>query len=153
MSSRTSKVLVAVIPDLSEPGGSEILEEMLRLGDEFTIGNCVVVEADMDALALLDKARELGAERIILLGPRHREGRSRGVYLRTVEPRGAPSNPSQLVRELWGNLTGSLRLCDYEAALSILYDKPFTVAECEPAGVGCRGLVESWIRENCQREA
>jgi hypothetical protein len=143
---------VAVIPDLSEPGGSEILEELMSLGDEFRVGSCVVVEADMDVLALLDKAREHGAERIVLFGPRHVEGRRRGVYERTVEPRENPEkmDPMRLVRELWGNLTGSLRLCDYEAAMRILYDKPFTVAECEPGGEGCRGLVREWIGRLCK---
>jgi hypothetical protein len=124
---------------------------MLRLGDDFTVGRCRVVEADMDALALLDKLGDTGAEELVLLGPRHREGRRRGIYLRRVDPAEPSSlSPSQLVRELWGNLTGSLRLCDYEAALRILYRKPFTVAECEPGGEGCQGLVGEWLASYCQ---
>ncbi|WP_317895232.1 hypothetical protein [Pyrofollis japonicus] len=143
--------LVAVVPDTMERGGESLLSMMLEKGDETRIGNCIVIEADMDALALIDEARRLGASEIVLLGPLHRDNRQRGIYLERVEPnKSAASSPNKLVKELWGNLTGSLRLDDYVAAMRILYDKPFYVAECDPGDTDeCRDLVEQWLREYC----
>ncbi len=152
----TLRVLVAVLPDLSEPGGADILEDLRRLGDEFELGRCIVVEADMDALALIDKARELGADELVLFGPRSLRGRRSGVHLRHVEPRRVGATGPEtlsLVRELWPNLTGSLRLEDYVAALQLLLGREFTVVECEPGGVGCRGVLEKWLREFCENGA
>ena len=124
---------------------------VLRLGDEKRIGKCIVLEADMDALALLDELKRLSADTLVVLGPLHREGRRRGVYVSEVKPEKGPENPSRLVKELWGNLTGSLRLEDYVAALRILYDRVFYVAECEPGEESrCSDVVEKWLREYCE---
>ena len=145
----TLKVLVAVVPDLSEKGGSDILEEMLVRGDESRVGGCLVIEADMDALALVERFRESGASELILFGPRHVEGRRRGVYTRRVKAVEPSMPPDRLVRELWPNLTGSLRLDDYVAALRILLGRGFTVAECEPGSEGCKGLLAGWLEAYC----
>ena len=147
--SHTLRALVAVVPDLSEPGGTDILEDLMRLGDRVRLGSCLVAEADVDALALADMFAESCAEELVVFGPRHREGRLHGVYTRTVEPRRPGGDIAGLVRELWPSLTGSLRLDDVVAALSLLLGRRFTVAECEPGGQGCRGVLEEWARRVC----
>jgi len=123
---------------------------ILGMGDEKRLGNCIVMEADMDALALIDEARRRGADTLVILGPVHREGRRRGIYVSRVKPSKAEENPSRLVKKLWGNLTGSLRLEDYVSALQILYDREFYVAECEPGEEErCSDVVEQWLRSYC----
>ncbi len=121
----------------------------MRLGER-EIGSCVVIECDMDALALLDEATRLGAGEIVLFAPLHREGRRRGLYERLVEPANDNPLPSRLAGELWANLTGSLKLVHYEAALRRLYSKPFRVVECEAGGGGCSGLLQQWIEARCK---
>lgn len=124
---------------------------ILRIGDERHLGKCIVIEADMDALALIDEVKRRGADTLVVLGPLHREGRRRGIYVSKIEPSRATENPSRLVKKLWGNLTGSLRLEDYVTALQILYDKEFYVAECEPGKEEkCSDVVEQWLRNYCE---
>ncbi len=147
----TLRVLVAVVPDLTEKGGSDVLDDIMELGDEVTWNGCLIVEADMDALALVDTAKSRGIERIVVFGPRHVPGRRPGVYMAMVEAGEQSLNPDQVVRTLWPNLTGSLRLSDYIDALKLLWGKPFEVAECEPGEKGtCKGALVTWIEEFCK---
>jgi len=105
-------------------------------------GSCVFIEADMDALALLDEAERLGAETIVLVGP----GPWRGVE--RVEPvDGAGMDPFAVTKELWMNLTGSLGLDDYRAAMRLLSRRPFYVAGC---GGDCEAVIEEVRRRFCQ---
>lgn len=134
----------------------DLLEMVLSLGgEEKRVGECLVFEATMNALALINELDRLGVETLIVLGPLHRKGRKPGVYVSRIEPSRGPENPILLVKELWGNLTGSLRLEDYAAALRILYGKAFYVAECEPGEGegGCKSVVEQWLREQCGGQA
>jgi hypothetical protein len=124
----------------------------MDMGDEIKVNNCLIIEADMDALALLDKLRDVGAEKLVLFGPLHREGRKPGVYERNVQPEKRSvngKNASDIVKTLWPNLTGSLKLCHYEDALKILSNKPFKIAECEPGGKGCYDIFIRWLESAC----
>ncbi|KSW11629.1 hypothetical protein CF15_02020 [Pyrodictium occultum] len=109
----------------------------------------------MDALALIDEAERRGAGELFLLGASHVEGRGAGVYVARVEPRDARAlTPQQLTRELWMNLTGSLGLDDYAAALSLLWNRPFILVECDPGDAAdpeeeCRRLAREWVRREC----
>ncbi len=122
---------------------------VLERGDSYTIGECRVIEADVDALALIDEARRHGAGELVLVGPRHREGRSPGLYERLVTPGPRDRSVEELVLDITASLTGSLKLAHVEAALRALYDKPFRVVECEARGEDCRGLLEEWLRRTC----
>ncbi len=129
-SSSGGQLLVAIIPNLLEPGGRVLLEEARRLEERGRLGRCVFIEADMDALALVDEARRLGAEGLLLVGASHSCPGPAGEPVR-VEPLNAERmDPRGLVKELWMNLTGSLGLDDYVAALRILYGKGFWVLCC-----------------------
>ncbi len=143
-SKRSGLLLVALVPNLLAPRGEELLELAGRLEGR-RLGRCVFIEADMDALALLDEAERLGAESIVLVGP----GPWRG--LERVEPTGGRGlDPQRLVRELWMNLTGSLGLDDYAAALRILSERPFYVVGC---GDSCRGAVARVLEGLCGADA
>ena len=127
-------VLVAVVPNLFAPGGGEAAE-LARSLEGKREGRCLYIEADMDALALIGEAEEAGAEELVLLGP------GEGPVLEKVEPIDARGmDPGRVVKELWMNLTGSLGLEDYVAALRILYGRPFYVARCG-SGRSCQEVL------------
>ncbi|WP_338250902.1 hypothetical protein [Pyrodictium abyssi] len=139
-------------------GGSGLLELVLELigrEPEARIGRCIVIDGSMDALSLVDEASSRGVEDIVILGAIHTDGRGRGMYTRVVEPRDARAmSPQQLTKELWMNLTGSLGLDDYAAALSLLWSRAFILAECDPGDSedpeeACKRLAREWIQREC----
>jgi len=138
--------LVALVPNLMARGGERLLEDARRLDGRRT-GSCVFLDADMDALALLDEAEKLGAEEIVLVGvDEEAEGR---VVVEEVEPRRVnPEREAQrIVKNLWMNLTGSLGLGDYVEALRILYPRRFTVIRC--GGDACGEPLLEKLRALC----
>lgn len=151
--------LVAVVPNPLVKGGSGLLELVLELigkKPEARIGRCIVIDGSMDALSLVDEASSRGTKDIVILGAVHVDGRGVGVYTRVVEPRDATTmNPQQLTQELWMNLTGSLGLDDYAAALSLLWSRAFILAECDPGDSedpeeACKRLAREWIQRECE---
>lgn len=115
----------------------------------------MVVDGSMDALSLIDEAVSRGIDQIVVLGAAHAKGRAPGIYTHIIEPRDARSmDPLQLTRELWMNLTGSLGLDDYAAALSLLWGRAFILAECDPGDMdnpeeACKKLAREWIQQEC----
>ena len=138
--------LVALVPNLLARGGRRLLEAARRL-DGRRAGSCVFLEADMDALALIDEAERLGAEELVLVGMDEEAGER--VTVETVEPRRVdPEREAQrIVKDLWMNLTGSLGLGDYVEALRILYPRRFTVVRC--GGEACGEPLLGKLRELC----
>ncbi len=120
------------MPNLLAPGGRLVLEHARRLEGR-RLGRCVFLEADMDALALLDYLRDLGAEGLVLVGPCGSAGE--GVVVEEAVP-AKVDDPTMVTRELWMNLTGSLGLDDYVAALRILYPGRFLVIRCRGESCG-----------------
>jgi len=120
------------------------------------MGKCLIIDGSMDALSLIDEATSRNIDLVTILGAVHTEGRAPGIYTRMIEPRDARKmNPLQLTRELWMNLTGSLGLDDYAAALSLLWNRAFILAECEPGDTDdpegvCKRLAREWIQQECE---
>ena len=157
--SKEPEKLIAVVPNPLMKGGSGLLELVLELigrRPEARIGRCIVIDGSMDALSLIDEASSKGIKDIVIFGAVHSEDRSRGVYTRIVKPRDATAmSPQQLTKELWMNLTGSLGLDDYAAALSLLWSRAFILAECDPGDSedpeeACKKLAREWIRRECE---
>jgi len=131
-------VLLALSPNMAAgEAGRRLLEEAARL-DGRLLGRCLVREADVDALALLDEARDCGIDRVVVVAPC---GSLEEAEAEAYEPMRAARSAAMdgrgavlLVRELWTNLTGSLGPEDWAAALRILSPRPFLVVR-----IGRRG--------------
>lgn len=110
--------------------------EKARMMDGERRGHCLIVEADMDALALLDEAGKIGAGLLVVASPC---SSVEGVVAEAYEPlrrRGLDGRETVLlVRELWMNLTGSLGPEDWAAALRVLSPRPFLLLRVGHGGV------------------
>jgi len=131
-------VLLALAPNMAAGEAARRLIEKAAEMDGARIGRCLVREADVDALALLDEYRDCGARLLVVASP------CRGavdVEAEAYEPlRGAGDrldgkDTILLVRELWMNLTGSLGPDDWAAALRVLAPDPFLVLRLGQRGV------------------
>jgi hypothetical protein len=131
-------VLLALVPNMAAGElGRQVLEKAAAL-DGARIGRCLAREADVDALALLDEAREHGAGLLVVVSPCRDAS---GIQVEAYEPLRRRTglggrDTVLLVRELWMNLTGSLGPDDWAAALRVLSPRPFMVVRVGPEGLG-----------------
>ncbi len=130
--------LLALAPNMAAGALGRRLMELAASMDGEILGRCLVREADVDALALLDEARELGVKHIYVVSPC---SRINGIEAEAYEPMGGAERAAAdgratvlLVRELWMNLTGSLGPEDWAAALRVLSPRPFLVIRLGEGG-------------------
>ncbi|ABM80606.1 hypothetical protein [Hyperthermus butylicus] len=149
-------IAVALIPNPSCEPGQAILEIASRL-DGRRLGNCLVIEADMDAISLADIVADHGAERLVILGPLDEPDKPQGILrlgeYSYIQPDAI--DPEELVSRLWPNLTGKLSIRDYIEALRFFHKGVFEAYACNTAGgridrETCRRLVEDWLRRLCR---
>ena len=109
-----------------------LVEEALRL-HKSRLGECVVLDGWMDVLALKDELDEYKPSKVYLVFPGGEEGIE---HLGSYEP-GDPTelSPSELVRRIWLNLTGTMETSHYIEAFRLLAGYPF-----EAYRVGRRSL-------------
>ncbi len=145
-------VLVGIVTSLDHDAGWELIGVAERF-DGMKLGSCVIVEANMDALALLDTAKKNKARRIVLIAGLSREDMPQGLqHYYTGKPGQERIPLSNINRLLWANLTGSLDVDDYINALRILSDKPYDIYVCNKVrgdGVNCAELAEKLIKKLC----
>ncbi|MCE4624948.1 MAG: hypothetical protein F7C35_03680 [Desulfurococcales archaeon] len=147
----SSKVLVALVGNVASMEGFALIRAAEEM-DGWRLGRCVVYDADVDALTLLDWAKAEGVDSIWLVFPPCEPG-GRGDSIRllgTYSPRPAgPADARELVRDIWMNLTGSLMREDYVRAMRALSRLPFSVYECVPRDGDCVSVLEEWLGEVC----
>ncbi|MCE4628526.1 MAG: hypothetical protein F7C34_05215 [Desulfurococcales archaeon] len=143
-------MLVALVGNVASREGLALIEAAERM-DRRRLGKCVVYDADVDALTLLDWAKDEGASTILVVFPSSGMAREPGVY-HVSDHAPLPERSletSELVRDIWMNLTGSLMPNDYVRALRVLSNIPFSVYECTPRNGDCIGVLEEWLGEVC----
>lgn len=145
-------VLVGIVTSLDHDAGRELIDVAEQL-DGKKLGNCVIIEANMDALALLDTAKKHNVEKILLIVGTSRSDVQQGIqHYYSGKPGQSLVSPNEINRMLWANLTGSLDVDDYINALMILSDRPYDVYVCNKwgtSGVNCGELAEAFIKEFC----
>ncbi len=143
---------MAVIGNLTSKAGFSLIKIAEEL-DERIIGNCIIRDADVDVITLLDWAKDHGVKAVhLVFPPCSSKSRKPGVILtESHEPSTTIGaiDPASIVKDLWMNLTGSLNKKDVVSALKVLSTIPFRVYECIPDNNGCDEVFISWIKETC----
>ncbi|RUM46662.1 MAG: hypothetical protein DSY37_04750 [Hyperthermus sp.] len=127
---------------------------LIEAAEEFdgvVTGSCIIVDADVDVLTIIDWARDYGVDEIFLVFPPCGRAEGKGVvFLGSYKPVDAVGiDPGDLVRDIWMNLTGSLSLEDVVSAMRLLSPFPFKVFSCVPSRDGCRTVLEDWFKATC----
>jgi len=145
-------VLVGIVTSLDHDAGRELIDVAERL-DTKKLGKCIIIEANMNALALLDTAKKHNVEKILLIVGASRSDVQQGIqHYYSGKPGQSLVSLNEINRMLWANLTGSLDVDDYINALMILSDRPYDVYVCNKwgaSGVNCGEVTEEFIKEFC----
>lgn len=141
-----------MIGNLTSRAGFSLIKIAEEL-DERTIGNCIIRDADVNVITLLDWAKDHGVESIHLVFPpcSSKNGKRGLILTESHEPSTniEAVDPARIVKDLWMNLTGSLNKEDVVSALKILSQIPFKVYECIPEDDGCDRIFMKWLKETC----
>ncbi|MCE4609277.1 MAG: hypothetical protein F7C36_02710 [Desulfurococcales archaeon] len=152
ISENSLEVLVAIIGNLTNEIGYSLIKTAEALDDK-TIGKCIVKDADVDVLTLLDWAREHKVKQIDLVFPATKcHPTAKGVSLiakYTIQEKTGAGDSNDIVKDIWMNLTGSLQKSHVVSALKVLSYLPFNIYECCPGKGDCLGDVKDWLKERC----
>ncbi len=152
-SRRSSKILVAIVGNVTSKQGFSLIQAAEKL-DGKTIGRCIVVDADVDVLTILDWANEHGAQQVYLVFPPCKPQLQEKPGISYVEghPETKPlrEDPQILVKNIWMNLTGSLARKDVVSAMRTLSHLPFKVYECHPKDGDCIAPLQEWLGAVCR---
>ena len=143
---------MAVIGNLTSKAGFSLIKIAEEL-DERTIGECIIRDADVDVITLLDWAKDHGVEAIHLVFPpcSSKSGKPGVILTESHEPSTTIKavDPARIVKDLWMNLTGSLNKKAVVSALKVLSQISFRVYECIPDNDGCDRVFMRWLKETC----
>ncbi|MEB3765308.1 MAG: hypothetical protein GSR77_03995 [Desulfurococcales archaeon] len=152
ISENSLEVLVAIIGNLTNEIGYSLIKTAEAL-DGKTIGKCIVRDADVDVLTLLDWAKEHKVKQIDLLFPVTKcHPKAKGVSLIAkypIQEKTGSVDPNDIVKDIWMNLTGSLQKSHVVSALKVLSHLPFNIYECCPGKGDCLRVVKDWLKERC----
>ena len=149
--STDKRIMVAIVGNIASKEGLALVKAGERL-DRQKFGRCVVYDADVNVLTLLDWAIDEGVSLILLIFPPFsgrvlREGVWHVADYKPIEQNALDTR--DLVKDIWMNLTGSLMPGDYVRAMRALSRLPFSVYECVPRDGGCVSVLREWLGEVC----
>jgi hypothetical protein len=141
--------LVALVGGLGSSDAFCLAEEARRLhGTRF--GECVLVDAGVDAATLLAMMDHYNAKELVLVFACPSCPEDAYSNVEPQEAGGLSGDPDAIVKTLWPNLTGSLDPTAYIEALRLLYQRGFKVYKLKPRRE-CREGVWLVIRRECQQ--